>query len=82
MFDFDFGSFFNFPDTRRGRATASSALPIGSTSRGDDNDLAASISVSKNANEDTDVIAKLIDSVMREVMAQPRSTSQEKPAFQ
>ena len=64
------GSFFSFPQTRRGRATAATTLPI------EDASGRSSVTVSKDADEETDVIARLIDAVMQEVTggATPRSS--------
>jgi len=67
IFDLDLSSFFNFPDVRRGRATHKTALPIGERKH------SGSVSVSKNAGEEADVIASLIDAVMKEVVGQPKS---------
>ena len=62
--------FFSFPQTRRGRATAATTLPI------EDASGRSSVTVSKDADEETDVIAQLIDAVMQEVTggAKPRSS--------
>jgi len=70
LFNLDFGSFFNFPQVRRGRATAATTLPL------NDNvgtGKSSSISVSKNAGGEADIISKLIDAVMQEVVAEGRS---------
>lgn len=69
LFNLDFGSFFSFPQVRRGRATAATALALNDDSEGSK----SSVSVSKNSDEDTDVIAKLIDAVMQEVVGEPRA---------
>jgi len=63
LFNLDLGSFFSFPAVRRGRATASTTLPL------ENSDSASSVTVSKNSGEDANVIAKLIESVMQEVTA-------------
>lgn len=62
---FDFGSFFKFPEVRRGRAAAQSALHI------QDQDKTSFVSVSKDGGDEANVIAKLIDAVMQEMS--PRS---------
>ena len=76
LFNLDFGSFFDFPQVRQGRATASSALPLQNEDRSQSSsNFGTSVSVSKNGGEESNVIAKLIDAVMKEVVsgAQPRS---------
>ena len=71
LFNLDFGSFFSFPQVRRGRATAATSLPLND----ENSNSKSSVSVSKNSGEDADVIAKLIDAVMQEVVAgaEPRA---------
>jgi len=70
LFNLDFGSFFNFPQVRRGRATAATTLPLNEAKNGG---AGSSVSVSKNSGEEANVIAKLIDAVMQEVAGEPRS---------
>lgn len=69
LFNLDFGSFFNFPQVRRGRATAATTLPLNEAKNGG----GSTVSVSKNGGEEANVIAKLIDAVMQEVAGEPRS---------
>lgn len=66
--NFDLGSFFNFPSTRRGRATAATTLPLETGS-----DSSSSVSVSKNSGEEANLIASLIENVMQEVVGGARS---------
>lgn len=68
LFNLDFGRFFNFPNVRRGRATASTTLPLN-----EGGDATSSVSVSKNSGEEANVIAKLIDAMMQEVAGDARS---------
>jgi hypothetical protein len=70
--NFDLGSFFNFPSTRRGRATAATTLPLETGS-----DSSSSVSVSKNSGEEANIIAKLIENVMQEVVGDGRSVEEE-----
>jgi len=64
LFNLDLGSFFNFPNVRRGRATAATTLPLESGS-----DSGSSVSVGRDSGEEANVIAKLIDAVMQEAVA-------------
>ena len=68
LFNLDFGSFFNFPAVRRGRATAATTLPISESSNSK-----SSVAVSKNGGAETNALAQLIDAVMKEVAGEPRS---------
>lgn len=68
LFNLDLGSFFNFPNVRRGRATAATTLPLESGS-----DSGSSVSVGRDSGEEANVIAKLIDAVMQEVAGEARS---------
>jgi len=68
LFNLDLGSFFNFPNVRRGRATAATTLPLESGS-----DSGSSVSVGRDSGEEANVIAKLIDAVMKEVAGEARS---------
>jgi len=68
LFNLDLGSFFNFPNVRRGRATAATTLPLETGS-----DSGSSVSVGRDSGEEANVIAKLIDAVMKEVAGEARS---------
>lgn len=68
LFNLDLGSFFNFPNVRRGRATAATTLPLESGS-----DSGSSVSVGRDSGEEANVIAKLIDAVMQEAAGEARS---------
>jgi len=72
LFNLDFGSFFNFPAVRRGRATAATTLPISESSNSK-----SSVAVSKNGGAETNALAQLIESVMKEVAGEPRSAETE-----
>jgi len=67
LFNLDLGSFFTFPQSRRGRATAATTLPLT-----EDVD-SGSVSVSQNSGEEANIIAKLIESVMQEAAGEARS---------
>ena len=54
--------------TREGRATAATTLPLETGS-----DSSSSVSVSKNSGEEANIIAKLIENVMQEVVGDGRS---------
>jgi len=72
LFNLDFGSFFNFPAVRRGRATAATTLPISESSNSK-----SSVAVSKNGGEETNALAQLIEGIMKEVAGEPRSAETE-----
>ena len=67
IFDLDLSSFFSFPEVRRGRGISKGALPV------EENRPTGSVSVAKNAGEEANVLASLIDAVMREVVGDKKS---------
>lgn len=78
---------FAFPQTRRGRATKTlqqqfdspnKVLTLGENNADDATSaILDSITISKNANEEDDIIQKLVDSLVKDAMQNGRSSSQE-----
>jgi len=67
IFDLDLSNFFSFPEVRRGRGISKGALPVA------EKKPTGSVSVAKNAGEEANVLASLIDAVMREVVGDKKS---------